>query len=176
MQEKPLPPVAAGPDSGDQPAASGAAGRPDERPYVYGNDVFKIFKVADLEVVALRGLDLKVDRGEIVAIVGSSGSGKSTLLNILAGYDTPSAGNIHVGEYDLLNMTSKEVVEYRRNEVGFVWQQTARNLFPYLSAIENVELPMMLAGRDSRRRRQRAGDLLALVGLGGRMNHKPEQL
>ncbi len=173
MQEKPRP---TGPESADQPKASGLPTGPDDRPYVYGNDVFKIFKVADLEVVALRGLDLKVDKGEIVAIIGSSGSGKSTLLNILAGYDTPSAGNIYVGDYDLLNMTSKEVVEYRRNEVGFVWQQTARNLFPYLSAIENVELPMMLAGRDSTRRRQRAADLLALVGLGGRMNHKPEQL
>jgi ABC-type lipoprotein export system ATPase subunit len=173
MQEKPRP---TGPESADQPKASAPPAGPNDRPYVYGNDVFKIFKVADLEVVALRGLDLKVDKGEIVAIIGSSGSGKSTLLNILAGYDTPSAGNIYVGDYDLLNMTSKEVVEYRRNEVGFVWQQTARNLFPYLSAIENVELPMMLAGRDSTRRRQRAADLLALVGLGGRMNHKPEHL
>ena len=169
MQEETRP---AGPESSDQLKASGASGRP----YVYGNDVFKIFKVADLEVVALRGLDLKVEKGEIVAIIGSSGSGKSTLLNILAGYDTPSAGNIYVGDYDLLNMTAKEVVEYRRNEVGFVWQQTARNLFPYLSAIENVELPMMLAGRDSTHRRKRATDLLALVGLGNRMNHKPEHL
>jgi putative ABC transport system ATP-binding protein len=147
-----------------------------DRPYIYGNDVFKIFKVADLEVVALRGLDLKVERGEIVAIIGSSGSGKSTLLNILAGYDTPSAGTVFVGDFDLLNMTSREIVEYRRNEVGFVWQQTARNLFPYLTAIENVELPMMLAGKGSAMRRERAANLLELVGLGERMGHRPEHL
>ncbi|MCH7739390.1 MAG: ATP-binding cassette domain-containing protein [Chloroflexi bacterium] len=182
MQENPRPAGSSRPDSAGQPGASdasdtaGGSTGPADRPYIYANDVFKIFKVADLEVVALRGLDLKVEKGEIVAIIGSSGSGKSTLLNILAGYDTPSAGTIYVGDYDMLNMTSKEVVEYRRNEVGFVWQQTARNLFPYLSAIENVELPMMLAGRGSAHRRKRATDLLALVGLGGRMNHKPEHL
>ncbi len=180
MQEDSQSPESGGKNVSESPGLSDAPSNarygPDARPYVYGNDVFKIFKVADLEVVALRGLDLRVEKGEIVAIIGSSGSGKSTLLNILAGYDTPSAGNIYVGDYDMLNMTSKEVVEYRRSEVGFVWQQTARNLFPYLSAIENVELPMMLAGRDSSHRRQRASDLLALVGLGGRMNHKPEHL
>jgi ABC-type lipoprotein export system ATPase subunit len=155
---------------------SSTSGAQAERPYIYGNDIFKIFKVAELEVVALRGLDLKVEKGEIVAIIGSSGSGKSTLLNILAGYDVPSAGTVFVGEYDMLNMTSKEVVEYRRNEVGFVWQQTARNLFPYLTALENVELPMMLSGRNSKYRRSRASDLLDLVGLGGRMTHRPEHL
>ena len=155
---------------------SSTSGAQAERPYIYGNDIFKIFKVADLEVVALRGLDLKVEKGEIVAIIGSSGSGKSTLLNILAGYDVPSAGTVFVGDYDMLNMTSKEVVEYRRNEVGFVWQQTARNLFPYLTAIENVELPMMLSGRNSKSRRSRAADLLDLVGLGERMTHRPEHL
>jgi len=157
-------------------SSSGASGAQAGRSYIYGNDVFKIFKVADLEVVALRGLDLKVEKGEIVAIIGSSGSGKSTLLNILAGYDVPSAGTVFVGDYDMLNMTSKEVVEYRRNEVGFVWQQTARNLFPYLTAIENVELPMMLAGRNSKLRRERAAELLNLVGLGERMSHRPEHL
>lgn len=143
---------------------------------MFCNDVFKIYKVADLEVVALRGLDLKVDAGEVIAIVGASGSGKSTLLNILAGYDTPSAGTVFVGEYDLLNMTSREVVEYRRREVGFVWQQTARNLFGYLSAQENVELPMMLAGVDGAVRRRRAERLLDMVGLGHRGRHKPEHL
>ncbi len=146
------------------------------RSYVFCNDVFKIFKVADLEVVALRGLDLRVERGEIAAIVGTSGSGKSTLLNILAGYDTPSAGTVYVGDYDLLNMTSKEVVEYRRNEVGFVWQQTARNLFSYLTALENVELPMMLAGRDAGGRMERATRLLEMVGLEDRLGHRPEML
>src|SRR3989304_5960375 len=125
-------------------------------PYILCGDVFKIYKVADLEVVALRGLDLTVARGEIIAIVGASGSGKSTLLNILAGYDTPSAGTIRVGQYDLLNMTRAEVVEYRRREVGFIWQQTSRNLFSYLTAVENVEAPMILAGIPGSERGARA--------------------
>ena len=89
-------------------------------PYITCEDLFKIYKVADLEVVALRGLDLKVDRGEVVAIVGASGSGKSTLLNILAGYDNPSAGNIRVGKRDLLRMNPGDVEEYRKLEVGFI--------------------------------------------------------
>jgi putative ABC transport system ATP-binding protein len=162
--------------TGNSSSGSAESGTQPDRSYIYGNDIFKIFKVADLEVVALRGLDLKVEKGEIIAIIGSSGSGKSTLLNILAGYDVPSAGTVFVGDYDMLNMTSKEVVEYRRNEVGFVWQQTARNLFPYLTALENVELPMMLSGRNSKSRRSRAGELLDLVGLGERMTHRPEHL
>ena len=145
-------------------------------PYIVCNGLFKIYKIADLEVVALRGLELSVQAGEIIAVVGASGSGKSTLLNILAGYDTPSAGTVTVGAYDLLQMTAKEVVEYRRNEVGFVWQETSRNLFPYLSAIENVELPMLLTGTPAALRRTRSNELLDLVGLADRSKHKPVQL
>ena len=145
-------------------------------PYVVCEDLFKIYKVADLEVVALRGLDLGVSRGEVVAIVGASGSGKTTLLNILAGYDAPSAGRIIVGDRDLLQMSGKEVEKYRRDEVGFVWQQTGRNLFPYLAAVENVALPMMLTDVPSRRRKDRALELLDLVGLGNRASHTPEKL
>ena len=133
-------------------------------PYVFCEDVFKIYKIADLEVVALRGLDLVVQPGEVVAIVGASGSGKSTLLNILAGYDTPSAGGVTVGGKDLLRMTAREVEEYRRADVGFIWQQTSRNLFPYLSTLENVTLPMMLTNTPGAERRERAEELLNLVG------------
>ncbi|MQG15377.1 MAG: ABC transporter ATP-binding protein [SAR202 cluster bacterium] len=139
-------------------------------------DLFKIYKIADLEVVALRGLDLEVESGEIVAIVGASGSGKSTLLNILAGYDLPSAGKVSVLGRDLLSMSSSEIEEYRRTKVGFIWQQTGRNMFPYLTAIENVELPMMLIGDTPAKRRKRAQDLLELVGLGDRMNHTQDRL
>ena len=144
--------------------------------YIVCEDLFKIYKVADLEVVALRGLDLTVQSGEVVAIVGASGSGKTTLLNILAGYDTPSAGGVSVGERDLLRMGTKDVEMYRRNEVGFVWQQTSRNLFPYLTALENVALPLLLTHMSTGERDRRARELLDLVGLGDRADHKPEML
>ena len=144
--------------------------------YIECSGLFKIYKAADLEVVALRGLELTVEKGEIIAIVGASGSGKSTLLNILAGYDAPSAGTIRVGDFDLLQMTNKEVVDYRRHEVGFIWQETSRNLFPYLTALENVELPMVISGAPGPERRKRAQELLDVVGLGDRADHKPAQL
>jgi len=144
--------------------------------YIECSGLFKIYKAAELEVVALRGLELTVGGGEIIAIVGASGSGKSTLLNILAGYDAPSAGTVRVGNYDLLQMTNREVVEYRRHEVGFIWQETSRNLFPYLSALENVELPMVISGAPGPERRQRARELLDVVGLTHRADHKPAQL
>ena len=147
-----------------------------ETPYILCEDLFKIYKIADLEVVALRGLDLAVQQGEVIAIVGASGSGKSTLLNILAGFDTPSAGGVAVGDKDLLRMTPKEVEEYRRIEVGFIWQQTSRNLFPYLSTLENVALPMMLTSTSAAERRSRAEELLNIVGLGLRLDHTPERL
>ncbi len=145
-------------------------------PYVVCQDVFKIYKVADLEVVALRGLDLVVDRGEVLAIVGASGSGKTSLLNILAGYDAPSAGKVTVGRHDLLRMSSKDVEDYRRKEVGFIWQQTSRNLFPYLTALENVALPMMLTSLPSKERRKRSEELIELVGLSHRAGHSPDKL
>ena len=144
--------------------------------YIECSGLFKIYKAADLEVVALRGLELTVKKSEIIAIVGASGSGKSTLLNILAGYDAPSAGTIRVGDYDLLQMTNKEVVQYRRHEVGFIWQETSRNLFPYLTTLENVELPMVIAGSPEPERKKRAQELLDIVGLGDRSNHKPSEL
>ena len=149
---------------------------PNDQAYIVCEDLFKIYKIADLEVVALRGLDLKVRRSEVVAIVGASGSGKSTLLNILAGYDAPSAGRVSVGDKDLLRMTPNGVETYRRDEVGFIWQQTSRNMFPYLTAIENVALPMMLTFTSPAERRKRAQDLLDLVGLSHRMGHTPEKL
>ena len=144
--------------------------------YVICEDLFKIYKQEDLEVVALRGLDLKVRRGEMMAIVGASGSGKSTLLNVLAGLDTPSAGRAVVGDRNLLTMTSADLVTYRRKEVGFIWQQTARNMLPYLTALQNAELPMILEGVDPGSARGRARELLELVGLGHRLNAKPDRL
>jgi ABC-type lipoprotein export system ATPase subunit len=154
---------------------TGASASSDE-PYILCEDLFKIYKQEDLEVVALRGLDLKVKRGELMAIVGASGSGKTTLLNILAGLDTPSAGRASVGGRSLLTMTPGDLVTYRRKEVGFVWQQTSRNLVPYLSAVQNVELPMILEGVEPGPARGRARDLLEMVGLGHRMEMKPDRL
>ncbi len=136
----------------------------------------KIYKVADLEVVALQGLDLLVDPGEFIAIVGASGSGKSTLMNILGGLDVPSAGRASVGGHDLLAMDATERTLYRRRVIGFVWQQTAKNLLPYLSARENVEMPMILDKLGGRERRQRALELLGIVGLAERADHRPDRL
>ena len=145
-------------------------------PHIWCDGLVKIYKLADLEVVALQGLDLQIDQGEVAAIVGASGSGKSTLLNILGGLDTPSAGTARVAGHDLLGMHAAERTGYRREVVGFVWQQTTRNLVPYLSAAENVELPMVFAGRRRRERRARARDLLGLVGLADRVDHRPAEL
>ena len=153
------------------PAATTAAS-----PYIHCEDLFKIYKSEELEVVALRGLDLKVARGEMMAIVGASGSGKSTLLNILAGLDTPSAGRVNVGVRDLLTATVDDLVEYRRREVGFVWQQTSRNLITYLSAEQNVEVPLILEGRSPGQARARARYLLEAVGLSERRRQRPDQL
>jgi len=145
-------------------------------PYVICEDLFKIHKVADLEVVALRGLDLKIRTGEIMAVVGPSGSGKSTLLHILAGYETPSAGRVTVDRRNLLKISEGELVEYRRTGIGFVWQQVSRNLVAYLTARQNVELPLLLTGRGRRERTERAVELLEFTGLGDRAEHTVDRL
>ncbi|GAA4582134.1 ABC transporter ATP-binding protein [Planotetraspora phitsanulokensis] len=129
---------------------------------------------AAVEVVALQGLDLLIDKGELVAIVGASGSGKSTLLNVLSGLDIPTAGLARVAGMDLLSMTSRDRLRFRRSIVGFIWQQTARNLLPYLTARENVTLPMKLAGR--RADKSRAGDLLELLGVADCAGRRPGEL
>jgi len=150
--------------------------RDDATSHIICRDLFKIYKRADLEVVALRGLDMEVATGEMVAILGSSGSGKSTLLNILAGLDTPSAGHIKVANRDLLNISDVGLVMYRRLDVGFVWQVPSRNLVPYLSAVENVALPMAIAGVQEQERRSRAIELLNAFGLANKLDRQPHQL
>ena len=144
--------------------------------YIYAEELFKIYKTDELEVVALRGLDLQVAKGEMMAIVGASGSGKSTFLNILAGLDTPSAGQITVGNRDLLRMKDEDLVDYRRREVGFIWQQTGRNLIPYLTALQNIEAPMILEGVKRRIAKARAQELLTAVGLSDKARRRPNEL
>lgn len=145
-------------------------------PLIICDGLVKIHKVADLEVVALQGLDLAVVPGELLGIVGPSGSGKSTLMNILGGIDRPSAGRVWVDGQDLLKMSDAALNTYRRSKVGFVWQQGSRNLVPYLTALENVELPMTLAGRGGRNKRRRAEELVEAVGLAERKNHRLAQM
>ncbi len=156
------------------PATTGPDGR--VTPYVECRDLFKIFKLADLEVVALRGVDLEIATGEVTAIIGASGSGKTTLLNILAGLERPSAGQIRVGERDLLNISDRELVLYRRQEVGFVWQSTSRNLVPYLNVRDNIELPMAIARLPRPQRRQRSLELLAAMNMEDKAQRFPDQL
>ena len=146
------------------------------RPYIECKDLFKIYKREELEVVGLRGLDLEVQAGEFLAIVGSSGSGKSTLLNVLAGLDRPSAGQVYVGERDLLELSDSDRSAYRRQEVGFLWQATSRNLLPYLTARDNIELPMAIVGTQAALRKERALDLLASVDLADKADRLPDQL
>lgn len=159
-----------------QRAAARAGGMLRLQGHIVCEGLVRIFKTDGVEVVALQGLDLVVDRGELVAIVGASGSGKSTLLNILSGLDVPTAGTAQVAGHDLLRMSTRRRLRYRRHVVGFVWQQTSRNLLPYLTAEENVALPMRLAGRRGRAVRARSRDLLDLVGVGHCARRRPSEM
>ncbi|GAA1573630.1 MULTISPECIES: ABC transporter ATP-binding protein [Streptomyces] len=139
----------------------------------------RIFSTDGIEVQALQGLELTVARGDLVALVGASGSGKSTLLNILAGLDVPTAGTATVDGYDLLEMSARDRLRYRREAVGFVWQQTARNLLPFLTAAQNVALPLQLAGRSrggARRQAARVAELLDALGIGDLAGRRPAEL
>jgi len=136
----------------------------------------RIYTTAGIEVQALQGLDLLIASGELTALVGASGSGKSTLLNILAGLDTPTAGQARVAGHDLLAMGGGERLAYRRTVVGFLWQQTSRNLLAHLTAAENVALPMRLAGIGRGDRRRRTGELLELLGVGYCADRMPAQM
>ncbi len=130
---------------------------------IQADGLVKIYKTKQTEVLALQGLDLTVETGELTALIGNSGSGKSTFLNMIGGLDRPSAGSLIVGGKNLFTMTDKELVTYKRDTVGFVWQNNARNLLPYLPVLENIMLPMHLS--DVKKKKEKATELLEMVGL-----------
>lgn len=137
-------------------------------------NLVKIYKNNEIEVIALQGLDLTVEKGEFMAIIGNSGSGKSTLLNMLGGLDKPSAGKLMVDGLELAKLNGHQLFRYKQDTVGFVWQNNARNLIPYLSAIENVEIPLLLS--EKTHRRDRSLELLEKVGLSNKKDSKIGQL
>ena len=143
-------------------------------PIIVCDNLVKIYKTTDLEVVALQGLDLEVQKGELMAIIGNSGSGKSTLLNMLGALDKPSAGVLEVDGQNLLKFNEKQIFQYKRETVGFVWQNNARNLVPYLNAVENIEIPMIIDSR--RKKRERALELIEMVGMSHRRKNKLREL
>lgn len=138
------------------------------------DNLVKIYKTKDIEVLALQGLDINIEPGELMAIVGNSGSGKSTFLNMIGGLDRPTAGKLLVDGKNLFRLSEKELVEYKQKTVGFVWQNNARNLLPYLTALENVQVPMMFA--DAKEQEKKALELLELVGLSHKKDSKLSQL
>ncbi len=151
-----------------------STGKTDRNIIIDCENLYKIYKTTGIEVVSLQGINLTVHEGEFIAIVGSSGSGKSTLMNMIGGLDSPSAGKIFVAGYDLLNISESDLVKFKREVVGFVWQNNARNMIPYLTAIQNVELPMTIAKQDEKT--ARAKELLEMVDLSHRENSKLGQL
>jgi putative ABC transport system ATP-binding protein len=137
-------------------------------------EVQKTYKLGENQVQALRGVNLEIEKGEFVAFTGPSGSGKTTLLNLIGVLDKPTQGKVYVDEIDLTLLKEKDLTKLRRSTIGFIFQ--FYNLIPVLSAIENVELPMLIAGVKSKERENRAKELLKMVGLADRINHRPDEL
>ncbi|MFP4324120.1 MAG: ABC transporter ATP-binding protein, partial [Anaerolineales bacterium] len=160
------------PDSGAHIPASAS----EAPPFVRCERIVKAYNVSGHELVALRGIDFSMTRGEMVAIVGPSGAGKSSLLNLLGGLDRPTAGALRVDEQDLLALSPRQLARYRLARVGFLWQNVGQNLLGHRSALHNVTLPMMLLGISPRERRRRARALLQEVGLDDQMHKHPAAL
>ena len=137
---------------------------------IQADGLVKIYKSKQTEVLALQGLDLTVEKGELTALIGNSGSGKSTFLNMIGGLDRPSAGSLLVDGKNLFTMGVRELVCYKRDTVGFVWQNNARNLLPYLSALENIMLPMHISGQ--KKKKEKALELLEQVGMTAKRNNR----
>ena len=137
-------------------------------------DIRKVYDTGKVKVEALKGIDLAIEEGEMVAIVGPSGSGKSTLMNLLGCLDTPTSGMYELGGQAVSGVTRDQLAEIRNRRVGFVFQNF--NLLPHITALENVEMPMLFGGVKPAERHARANELLGLVGLGDRVEHKPTEL
>ena len=140
------------------------------------DSIVKIYKTKEIEVMALQGLDLEIKKGEIISIIGKSGSGKSTLMNIIGGLEKPSAGRIVVSGQNLAEKNDKEMNSYRKKTVGFVWQKSARNLFPYLTSLENIEAAMNFTGLKNKEKKNRALTLLEMVGMSHKRDSYPAQM
>ncbi len=147
---------------------------PENEVMVQADGLVKIYKTKETEVLALQGLDLTVNTGELTALIGNSGSGKSTFLNMIGGLDRPSAGSLWVDGKNLFTMSEKELVLYKRDTVGFVWQNNGRNMLPYLTAIENIMLPMNLSS--TKHKKDKALELLEMVGLSHKKHSKMNML
>jgi putative ABC transport system ATP-binding protein len=141
---------------------------------IQANNLTKVYNKGNIEIRALNGIDLNVGKGEFVAIQGPSGCGKSTLLNVVSCLEKPTSGKILIDSIDIAQLGDKELAKIRREQIGFIFQ--SYNLIPTLSAVENVMLPMMFAGKDNNKISDRATMLLEMVGMQERMKHKPSEL
>lgn len=157
------------PEKNPDKCASGTS-----RPIIEMAAIRKVYDTGKVQVEALKGIDLRIEKGEFVAIVGPSGSGKSTLMNLVGCLDTPSAGDYFIGGEKVAGLTRDQLADVRNRRVGFVFQ--AFNLLPQISAFENVEMPLVFGGVPPKVRRERVAELLERVGLGDRMDHKPTEL
>ena len=146
----------------------------DDELMVKADGLVKIYKTKETEVLALQGLDMEVRKGELTALIGNSGSGKSTFLNMIGGIDRPSAGSLWVDGKNLFTMTEKQLADYKRETVGFVWQNNGRNMLPFLPVLENIMLPMNISG--AKKKRERALELLERVGLSSKKNSRMNML
>lgn len=146
----------------------------EKQAFIECDNLVKLYKSDEVEVMALAGLDLRVEEGELLAVIGKSGSGKSTLLNMLGGLEQPSAGRLYVDGKDLFSFSSKQLGIYRKNTVGFVWQNSGRNLFSYMTAEENIKA--VIRNKTGKEKQERAEYLLNRVGLSGKAKSFPSQL